>query len=71
MPLTHDQALVTTIVKGPGLADAPEKIHEALAPYPDARIIAITAKTNWMTSFRTDTTLLVAIEYSTTDAEPQ
>lgn len=71
MSLTHHQALITVIVKGPGLANAPEKIHEALTSYPDARIITITQRVNWMTSFRTDATLLIAIEYTPTDAERQ
>lgn len=69
MSLIHSQALITATVKGPGLVDAPDKIREALMPYPDARIITITQKTNWFGSFTNDTTLLVAIEYTPTDAE--
>ncbi|GAB3259562.1 hypothetical protein [Arthrobacter pigmenti] len=64
MALVPHQTLVTVIVKGTGLEGAPEKVREALVPYTDARIIAMTQKSNWMTSFSGETTLLIAIEYT-------
>lgn len=68
MSLAPNQTVVTVTVKGTGLDDAPEKIRETLEPYPDARIIAVTQKSNWITSLSGETTLLVAIEYTPTDA---
>lgn len=63
MSLIPNQAIVTAVVKGTGLADAPAELREALEPYPHARIIAMTQKSNWITSLSGETTLLVAIEY--------
>jgi hypothetical protein len=57
-----NQAIITAVVKV--LADAPEELREVLEPYPDARIIAITQKSNWVTSFSGETALLDAIEYA-------
>jgi len=35
-----------------------------LFPYPDARIVALTQKTNWITAFSGTTALLAVIDYT-------
>lgn len=62
MPLTRTQAIVTVTVKGTDLDEAPERISEVLEPYPNARIVTMTQKSNWITSMRGETSLLAVIE---------
>lgn len=64
MSLTRTQAIVTVTVKGADLDQAPQKLSEALEPYPDARIVTVLQKTNWMTSLRGETSLLAVIDYN-------
>lgn len=64
MSLTRTQAIVTATVKGTDLDDAPRKLSEALEPYPDARIVTMLQKSNWVTSMRGETSLLAVIEYT-------
>lgn len=64
MSLTRTQTILTVTVKGTDLNEAPDKLTRALEPYPDARIVTMTQKSNWMTSLRGDTSLLVVIEYT-------
>jgi hypothetical protein len=66
MALTHTQALVAVTVRGNDLGRASERLRQALLPYSDARIIALTQKTNWMTSLLGTTAILAAIEYTPT-----
>lgn len=66
MALTHTQALVTVTVRGNDLGRASESLRQALLPYSDARIIALTQKTNWMSSLLGTTAILAAIEYTPT-----
>ena len=67
MSLSHTQALVTVTVSGYKMTEAVEKLHQALLPYPDARIVAITQKMNWMGAFFGSTTLLAVIEHTQTE----
>ena len=46
------------------MTEAVEKLHQTLLPYPDARIVAITQKMNWMGAFFGPTTLLAVIEHT-------
>jgi hypothetical protein len=64
MSLTPTQAIVTTIVKGNDLTKAAESLRQALLPYPDARIVALTQKTDWMTSWSGTTALLTVIDFT-------
>ena len=64
MSLTRTQAIVTTVVKGNDLTKAAESLRKALLPYPDARIVALTEKTNWITSLYGTTALLAVIDYT-------
>ena len=66
MALTHTQALVTVAVRGNDLGRASESLRQALLPYSDARFIALTQKTNWMSSLMGTTAILAAIEYTPT-----
>lgn len=45
-------------VKGTDFRKAPRKISEALEPYPDARIVTMTQKSNWAAS------VLLVIDYN-------
>ena len=64
MSLIRTQAIVTVTIPGHDMARAAENLRQALFPYPEARIVALTQKTNWMTSFMGTTSLLAAIEFS-------
>ena len=64
MSLTRTQAIVTTTVQGNDLARAGESLRQALLPYSDARIVALTQKTNWITAFFGTTALLAVIDYT-------
>jgi hypothetical protein len=64
MSLIPTQAIITATIKGTDLDKAPQTLSEALEPYPDARIVTVTQKTNWMTSMRGETSLLAVIEYN-------
>lgn len=64
MSLTRTQAIVTATVKGTDLEEAPQRLSEALEPYPDARIVTVLQKSNWVTSMRGETSLLAVIEYN-------
>ena len=46
------------------MTEAVEKLHQALLPYPDARIAAITQKMSWMGALFGSTTLLAVIEHT-------
>ena len=54
---------VTVSVRGDNLSRAGERLQQALVPYADARVIALTNSTNWVTSLLGKTTLLAVIEY--------
>ena len=56
--------MVTVTIPGHDLGRAAESLREALLPFPEARIVALTQKTNWMTSFMGTTALLAAIDYT-------
>lgn len=64
MSLIRTQAMVTVTIPGHDLRRAAESLKEALLPFPEARIVALTQKTNWMTSFWGTTALLAAIDYT-------
>jgi len=64
MSLIRTQAMVTVTIPGHDLGRAAESLREALLPFPEARIVALTQKTNWMTSFMGTTALLAAIDYT-------
>lgn len=64
MSLTRTQTILTVTVKGTDLNEAPDELTRALEPYPDARIVTMTQKSNWMTSLRGATSLLVVVEYT-------
>ena len=64
MSLIRTQAIVTVTIPGPDFRRAAESLKQALLPYPEARIVALTQKTNWITSFMGKTTLLAAIDYT-------
>lgn len=51
-------------VKGTDLRKAPREISEALEPYPDARIVSMTQKSNWATSLRGNASVLLVIDYT-------
>lgn len=53
-------------VPGHDVARAAESLRQALIPYPDARIVALTQKTNWMSSFLGTTALIAAVDYTPT-----
>ncbi|MCJ1697919.1 hypothetical protein MT349_19220 [Rathayibacter caricis] len=64
MTLIRTQAVVTVTVPGHDVARAAESLRQALIPYPDARIVALTQKTNWMSSFLGTTALIAAVDYT-------
>ena len=64
MSLARTQAIVTVTIPGHDLGRAAESLRQALVPYPESRIIALTLKTNWITSFLGTTALLAAIDYT-------
>jgi hypothetical protein len=64
MSLVRTQAIVTITIPGNDMDRAAENLRQALAPYQEARIIALTQKTNWMSGWNGHTSLLAAIEYT-------
>jgi hypothetical protein len=51
-------------VPGYNLQPAVESLHGALIPCADARIVALTRNTNWVTSLFGKTSLLAVVEYA-------
>ena len=64
MALIPTQTLVTVSVSGYNLEPASAALRQALIPLPDARIVALTRQTNWMTAFWGRTSLLAVVEYT-------
>lgn len=64
MALIPTQALVTVTVPGYDLERAAAELDRALVPYADARIVALTRTTNWMTTLFGKTSLLAVVEYT-------
>ncbi|WP_104083546.1 hypothetical protein [Cryobacterium sp. Y11] len=64
MALIPTQTLVTVSVPGYSLENASEALRLALIPLPDARIVAVTLQTNWMSAFFGKTSLLAVVEYT-------
>jgi len=64
MALIPTQTLVSVTVPGYELSRAADALHLALKAYPDARIVALTRSTNWITSFFGRTSLLAVVEYT-------
>ena len=51
------------------MAEAVEILHQALLPYPDARIVAITQKLNWVGAFFGSTSLLAVSEHTQAETD--
>ena len=64
MALIPTQTLVTVSVPGYRLEPASHALRQALIPLVDARIVAITRQTNWMTAIFGRTSLLAVVEYT-------
>ena len=64
MALIPTQTLVTVNVPGYNLGPATEALRRALIPYADARIVALTVQSNWMSALFGKTSLLAVVEYT-------
>jgi hypothetical protein len=64
MALIPTQTLVTVTVPGYNMELAADALRQALVPYADARIIALTRNTNWAGSFFGKTSLVAVVEYT-------
>ena len=64
MALIRTQALVSVSVPGYRLGRAADALQQALVPYPDGRIVALTRSTNWAGAFFGRTELLAVVEYT-------
>ncbi len=62
MPLAPTQAIIT--VTGKSLNRAVEELRQALLPYADAHIVAVTQRTNWFTSFVGLIEIVAVIDYT-------
>lgn len=69
MSLIRTQAIVTVTVPGHDLSNLADALRNALSRYEDARIVALTQKTNWLTSWLGTTALLAVIEYTPAPSE--
>ena len=62
--MAPDSTLVTVNVPGYNLQPATEALRRALLPYADARIVALTLQTNWMSALFGKTSLLAVVGYT-------
>jgi len=64
MSLIRTQAIVSVTIPGHDMDRAVRNLQQALVPYEEARIIALTQKTNWSTGWNGQTSLVAAIDYT-------
>ena len=64
MSLVRTQAIVTVTIPGHDMGRAAWNLQQALVPYEEARIVALTQKTNWLTGWNGHTSLVAAIDYT-------